>query len=209
MTDWKPGDRVEHQTFGAGTVLECNDQHTLVHFDDRGRKKLASHLVVLTPLTAPAGRLPPRQAESRQPAAPIPTEARSTVTDVPSTIDELIDLARTKVGSADSLNEFVSSMRGALAGSRHAQVGALSGMRVQQFQNWLLDENWNWQLTDAQLLAVMRVEFPLPTGQVHVGDADTGLKQISGIRANYNRAGHHGPSSGSRGLPPSKSYGTF
>ena len=91
----------------------------------------------------------------------------------------------------------------------HAHVGVLSGMRVQQFQNWLLDENPNWQLTDAQLLAVMRVEFPLAIGQVHVGDVDTGLKQIVGIRASYNRDGHSSPSSNSRGLPPSKSYGTF
>jgi len=52
MADWKPGDRVEHQTFGPGTVLESNGQHTLVHFDDRGRKKLASHLVVLKPKAA-------------------------------------------------------------------------------------------------------------------------------------------------------------
>ena len=77
------------------------------------------------------------------------------------------------------------------------------------FQNWLLDENPNWQLTDAQLLAVMRVEFPLVAGTVHLGDADLGLKQVAGIRANYNRDGHNGPSPSSRGLPPSKSYGKF
>ena len=49
---------------GAGTVLEFNDQHTLIHFDDRGRKKFVSHLVVLTPLTSTTGRLPLNQAES-------------------------------------------------------------------------------------------------------------------------------------------------
>ena len=42
MTMWKPGDRVEHPTFGAGTVLESNDQHTVVHFNDQGRKKLVT-----------------------------------------------------------------------------------------------------------------------------------------------------------------------
>ncbi len=82
-------------------------------------------------------------------------------------------------------------------------------MRVQQLQNWLLDENPKWQLTDAQLLAVMRVEFPTATGLVHCGDVDTGLKQVAGIRANYNRDGHNGPSPASRGMPPSRSYGTF
>ena len=82
-------------------------------------------------------------------------------------------------------------------------------MRVQQFQNWLLDENPTWQLTDTQLLAVMRVEFPLATGLVHTGDVDTGLAQIAGIRAHYNRDGHNGPSPISRGMPYSVSYGRF
>jgi len=49
MNDWKPGERVEHPTFGAGTVLESNAQHIVIHFDDRGRRKFASHLVVLKP----------------------------------------------------------------------------------------------------------------------------------------------------------------
>src|SRR4051812_34627967 len=49
MTTWNPGDRVEHPAFGTGTVLEANDQHTIVRFDDRGPKKLASHVAMLTP----------------------------------------------------------------------------------------------------------------------------------------------------------------
>jgi hypothetical protein len=28
---WNLGDRVEHPTFGTGTVLEWNDQHTVIH----------------------------------------------------------------------------------------------------------------------------------------------------------------------------------
>ena len=44
MNDWKPGERIEHPTFGAGTVLESNAQHIVIHFDDRGRRKFASHL---------------------------------------------------------------------------------------------------------------------------------------------------------------------
>lgn len=213
MADWKPGDRVEHATFGTGTVLECNDQHTTVHFDDRGQRKFASHLVMLKPTTSAAPHVPAKRpvmpAGPREPSEPTAPSTRSATTGVPSSIEQLIDLARRKVGSEDSLNEFVGSMRRALAGPAHAHVGVLSGMRVQQFQNWLLDENPRWQLTDAQLLAVMRVEFPLATGQVHIGDVDTGLKQIAGIRAHYNRDGHNGPSPISRGMPFSKSYGTF
>ena len=144
-----------------------------------------------------------------QPTAPAASEARSPLAEVPSTIDQLVDLARRKVGSENSLNQFVSSMRRTLVGPRHQHVGVLSGIRVQQLQNWLLDENPKWQLTDAQLLAVMRVEFPTATGLVHTGDVDTGLKQVAGIRANYNRDRHNGPSPASTGMPPSRSYGTF
>jgi hypothetical protein len=53
MSEWKSGDRVEHQTFGTGTVLECNDQHTTVHFDAHGRRKFASAIVALTKSTSP------------------------------------------------------------------------------------------------------------------------------------------------------------
>lgn len=100
-------------------------------------------------------------------------------------------------------------MRASLPGPAHQHVGLLSGMRVQQFQNWLLDENPKWQLTDAQLLAVMRVEFALATGMVHTGDVESGLQQIAGIRAHYNRDGPNGPSPTSRGMPYSVSYGRF
>ena len=163
MALWRPADRVQHATLGTGTVIECKDQHTVIHFDDHGRRKFASHphMVLLIPTTSPqaaAGRR--RPVMPTQPTAPAASKARTPLTDVPSSIDQLVDRVRRKVGSEDSLNQFVSSMRRALVGPRHQHVGVLSGMRVQQLQNWLLDENPKWQLTDAQLLAVMRVEFP-------------------------------------------------
>ena len=48
MGAWNPADRVEHQTYGPGTVIECNEQHTVVHFDDHGRRTFATSQVVLT-----------------------------------------------------------------------------------------------------------------------------------------------------------------
>src|SRR5260221_14298419 len=81
------------------------------------------------------------------------------MTDIPSTIDQLIEAARRSVGSEDSLNEFVSRMRTRLPGAGHQHVGLLSRMRVQALQNWLLDNNARWQPTEVQLLAVMRVDF--------------------------------------------------
>jgi hypothetical protein len=69
MSAWKAGDRVEHQTFGTGTVLDVDDQHTTVHFDLQGRRKFVSHLVALAKSTTPApfapGRLPPLPARPR------------------------------------------------------------------------------------------------------------------------------------------------
>jgi hypothetical protein len=53
MSAWKLGERVEHPTFGVGTVLQCDEQHTTVHFDDHGRRKFASHMVVLNPIARP------------------------------------------------------------------------------------------------------------------------------------------------------------
>ncbi len=82
-------------------------------------------------------------------------------------------------------------------------------MRVQQFQNWLLDNNAKLRLTDAQLLAVMRVEFPQATGEVFSGTVAQGLRIVRGIRAHYNRDGHNGPTPQSRGMASSMSYGQF
>jgi hypothetical protein len=233
MTDWKPGDRVHHATFGDGTVLEANAQHITIHFDRAGRRKFAPHIVVLTesrttdPASVRSGMARPvwpdggaaardghvsagRQASSPDTSARSATLQRGVAgVTGPSSIDELIDLARQKVYSEDSLHRFVSSMRSALAWRGHPHEGTLSGMRVMQFQNWMLDENPRWRLTDAQLLAVMRVEFPLATGLVHTGDAETGLSQMAGIRAHYNRDGHGGPSPGERGMPESVSYGRY
>lgn len=82
-------------------------------------------------------------------------------------------------------------------------------MGVQQFQNWQLDESRRLRLTDAQLLAVMRVEFPRNEGRVFIGSVLEGLNIVAGIRTHYNRDGHYGPSPAERGLAPSRSYGRF
>jgi hypothetical protein len=44
---WNKGDRVVQATYGPGTVLDVNDQHTTIHFDNAGRRRFATHLVVL------------------------------------------------------------------------------------------------------------------------------------------------------------------
>src|SRR5688572_21805951 len=100
-------------------------------------------------------------------------------------------------------------MRSHVPGPAARNVGVFTGMAVQQFQNWQLDENSKLRLSDAQLLAVMRVEFPLNPGKVFTGSLEEGLKIVGGIRADYNRSGHNGPTPQSRGMPLSVSYGRF
>lgn len=204
MSHWNRGDYVSHASFGPGTVLESNDQHTVVHFDRGGRRKFATALVVLTASSRPDPKQPAQP--TRPSAIPLPTH-RPVAAVPPTTPEELLDLARREVGDEDSLNEFVSTMRRALPGPRHQHVGVTSGMRVQQFQNWLYDVNPEHQLTDAQLLAILRVEFPLASAELFTGDLETGLRHIGSMRADYNRDGHHGPSPASRGMPLSVSYG--
>jgi hypothetical protein len=211
MIDWKPGDRVVHPAFGTGTVLECNAQHTVIHFDQGGRRKFATAMVALSASPTPSPSAATGRPVLRTTPYPVvrPAPVPALQDGVPSTIDQLLDLARRKVEDENSLNQFVSTMRKTLPGPSHQYVGLLSGMRVQQFQHWLFDVNPQHQLTDAQLLAVLRVEFPLAGAELFTGDVDTGLRHISTMRADYNRDGHNGPSPTSRGMPYSVSYGRF
>lgn len=119
---------------------------------------------------------------------------------------DLLTAARSVV-SPESFDALVLRPRALLPLPVARHVGILSGMRVQAFQNWLLDENYRLKLTDAQLLAVLRLEFPLASSQLFTGNVHEGLSIVSGIRAHYNRDGHHGPSPQSRGMPPSVAYG--
>jgi len=64
MTSWKLGDRVEHATFGHGTLIELNAQHTLIRFDNYGPKKFASERVDL-------------KKSHQSPPAPMPRRSRT------------------------------------------------------------------------------------------------------------------------------------
>lgn len=127
---------------------------------------------------------------------------------VPTSVEDVIDQSRAVVDES-TFDELMRFMRTHVPAPARKSIGAFTRKAVQQFQNWQLDENPKLRLSDAQILAVMRVEFPLNEGQVFTGTISDGLKIVAGIRAHYNRDGHNGPSPQSRGLPPSVSYGRF
>jgi hypothetical protein len=48
------GDRVVQPQYGAGTVIDANDRHTIIEFDQHGRRTFVSSLVTLETTTEPA-----------------------------------------------------------------------------------------------------------------------------------------------------------
>jgi len=38
MKGWNKGDRVVQPTYGAGTLVEVNEHHTVIDFDEHGRR---------------------------------------------------------------------------------------------------------------------------------------------------------------------------
>jgi len=49
MKSWTKGDRVAQATYGNGTLVEVNEHHTVIEFDEHGRKVFSSKLVSLQP----------------------------------------------------------------------------------------------------------------------------------------------------------------
>jgi len=54
MKNWSKGDRVAQPTYGAGTLVEVNEHHTVIEFDEHGRKTFATRLVQLQSSNEPA-----------------------------------------------------------------------------------------------------------------------------------------------------------
>ena len=64
------GAQVEHGKFGLGSVMSCNEDHTVIKFDDHGEKKFISSIVI--PNLKKSDRQPPaeKRASRRKKAAP-------------------------------------------------------------------------------------------------------------------------------------------
>jgi len=61
---WAKGDRVVQPTYGAGTILEYNEHHVVIEFDEHGKKTFSTRLVVLQTTNEPA---PAKAARKRAP----------------------------------------------------------------------------------------------------------------------------------------------
>ncbi len=51
---WTKGDRVVQPTYGAGTIVEYNEHHAVIEFDEHGKKTFKTSLVVLQTTSEPA-----------------------------------------------------------------------------------------------------------------------------------------------------------
>jgi len=54
------GDRVTHSQYGHGTVSSANEYHTVIEFDEHGKRTFVSPRVVLTDSMVPAPVKPVR-----------------------------------------------------------------------------------------------------------------------------------------------------
>ena len=66
MKNWAKGDRVVQPTYGPGTLVEVNDQHTVIDFDEHGRKTFSSRLVTLQSTNEPAPTRTPRKRAAKK-----------------------------------------------------------------------------------------------------------------------------------------------
>jgi hypothetical protein len=69
MKAWAKGDRVAQPTYGSGTLVEVNEHHTVIDFDEHGRRTFATRLVVLQATNDPAPTKAPRKRAVKKKAA--------------------------------------------------------------------------------------------------------------------------------------------
>jgi hypothetical protein len=58
MKGWSKGDRVSQPTYGSGTLVEVNEHHTVIDFDEHGRRTFSTRLVTLSASSDPAPHKP-------------------------------------------------------------------------------------------------------------------------------------------------------
>lgn len=80
-----------------------------------------------------------------------------------------------------------------VAPSKHRGQGLVAGygsLRIMEFQNRTLRDNAEWKLSDEQLAALWRHEFPHADGKVFSPAPGVGASIVRGVRALYNKGRH-------------------
>jgi hypothetical protein len=87
MKNWSKGDRVSQPTYGAGTLVEVNEHHTVIDFDEHGRRTFSTRLVTLSATSEPR-RTRHRLASARRKRRKIVVDSRqSTAESAVSTVN--------------------------------------------------------------------------------------------------------------------------
>lgn len=63
MRRYAAGDRVVQANYGAGTIVDVNEHHTVIEFDEHGVRRFSTRIVVLESTNTPA---PTRRAAARR-----------------------------------------------------------------------------------------------------------------------------------------------
>ena len=58
-------ERINHYIYGLGTISEVNDLHTVIEFDQNGRKKFVTSIVQLERTNVPAPVAPARRTRAK------------------------------------------------------------------------------------------------------------------------------------------------
>ena len=66
MPRYSPGERVSQDQYGPGIVIESNERHTLIDFDDHGVHRFVTMMVNLKSSTVPAPSKPKRTKAGRK-----------------------------------------------------------------------------------------------------------------------------------------------
>jgi len=65
--EYAPKDRVDHAVFGLGTIVQIDERHTTIAFDQSGTRKFMTSMVQLAPSDTPA---PARRSRPSKKVAP-------------------------------------------------------------------------------------------------------------------------------------------
>jgi hypothetical protein len=71
MKSWTKGDRVVQPTYGPGTLVEVNEHHTVIEFDEHGRRTFSTRLVTLQSTNEPAPAKSPRKRAAKAKTAKV------------------------------------------------------------------------------------------------------------------------------------------